>query len=285
MSSEGLGPFVRTFDRGLDVLTCFSADRAELSAAEVAARCGFDPATARRLLRTLESLGYVDGAGGRYRLTAKVLDLGYLTIASQTFPEIVQPYLEDVAQEVDHSCSLAVLDGDTAVFVARAAVRRVMSIRLAPGTRVPAAASAVGRALLSGLTDEQLTAHFTRFPPVAYTDRTITDPRELLARIAEVRAQGWALIDQELERGVRSVSVPLHDAAGAVVAAVTIGTHTGQIDDDTLFHAILPHLQTCAAAIERTVTIGPVSATMFTGPQPVTPSSRVADSTIDSRPR
>ncbi|MFD2420508.1 IclR family transcriptional regulator domain-containing protein [Amycolatopsis pigmentata] len=252
--AERLGPFVRTFDRGLDVLTCFSAERPDLSVTEVASECGFDRATARRLLRTLESLGYVDCVGSRYRLTAKVLELGYETIGSESFPEMVQPYLEDVAHTVDHSCSLAVLDGDTAVFLARAAVRRVMSIRLAPGARVPAAASAVGRALLSGHTPDQLAAYFERFPPLPYTEATITDTTELARRIADARERGWALIDQELERGVRSVAVPLHDAAGAVVAALTIGTHTGQVDDDTLFTVILPRLKDCAAAIERTIT-------------------------------
>ncbi|GAA4665248.1 MULTISPECIES: IclR family transcriptional regulator domain-containing protein [Amycolatopsis] len=259
MAEGGGGPFVRTFDRGLDVLTAFSAERAELSVTEVATTCGFDRATARRLLRTLESLGYVESTGTKYRLTAKVLELGYATIASQTFPEMVQPYLEDVAHAVDHSCSLAVLEGEAAVFLARAAVGRVMTIRLAPGTRVPAAASAVGRALLSGLPPAALTEYFERFPPVRYTDRTVTDPGELAGLIAEVRERGWALLDQELERGVRSVAVPLRDTAGEVVAAVTIGTHTGQVTDDTLFGSILPRLRDCAAAIERTITASPLS--------------------------
>jgi IclR family pca regulon transcriptional regulator len=259
------GPFVRTFDRALDVLTCFSADRATLSTTEVATACGFDRATARRLLRTLDALGYVTavpsgGVGSRYRLTAKVLGLGYATVASESFAEIVQPFLEDVARAVDHSCSLAVLDRDAAVFLARAAVRRVMTIRLMPGARVPALASAVGRALLSGLSPDELAAHLQRHPPTAYTEHTVTDPDILTARIAEARERGWALIDQELESGVRSVAVPVHDATGAVVAAVTIGTHTEQVPEDALLTTILPRLQECAATIERTVTTRPLPA-------------------------
>ncbi|HWD01955.1 MAG TPA: IclR family transcriptional regulator C-terminal domain-containing protein [Amycolatopsis sp.] len=275
--SAGLAPVVRAFDRGLDVLTCFSAERADMSVTEVASECGFDRATARRLLRTLESLGYVECAGSRYRLTAKVLELGYATIGSESFAEMVQPYLEDVAHTVDHSCSLAVLDGDTAVFLARAAVRRVMSIRLAPGARVPAAASGVGRALLSGHTPAQLAAYFERFPPLRYTDRTITDIAELTRAISAAREQGWAMIDQELERGVRSVAVPLHDGTGAVVAAVTIGTHAGQVDDDTLFTVILPRLKECAAAIERTVI---TRSNSFSAPQ-----SSVVVATAEPAPR
>ncbi|GAB3569267.1 IclR family transcriptional regulator C-terminal domain-containing protein [Amycolatopsis endophytica] len=266
-----LGPFVRTFDRVLDVLTCFSADRAELSVTDVAAGRGFDRATARRLLRTLASLGYVESTGSRYRLTAKVLELGYATVASATFPELVQPYLEDTAQAVEHSCSLAVLDGDSAVFLARAAVRSVMSIRLAPGARVPAAASAVGRALLTGLTPGELAGYLDRFPPVAYTARTTTDRAELAAAVAETRERGWAMIDQELEEGVRSVAVPLHDMTGTVVAAVTIGTHTGRVDDETLFGSVLPRLRDCAGTIERTITTHPIvlSAPGISVPDPV----------------
>lgn len=258
MSEGSNGPFVRTFDRALDVLICFSTAGGHLSTTEVATQCGLDRATARRLLRTLEALGYVASAGGRHRPTAKVLQLGYAPLASESFAEIVQPFLDDVAQAVDQSCSLAVLDGEAAVFVARAAVRRVMTIRLAPGARVPAAASAVGRALLTGLAPEDLATHLRRHPLVAYTEHTITDIRLLTAQIDQARARGWALIDQELELGVRSVAVPLHDAAGAVVAAITVGTHTGQVDENRLLTVILPHLQQCAAAIERTVTTRPL---------------------------
>lgn len=253
------GQTVRTFDRALEVLGCFSAEHPERSVSEVAASSGLDRATARRLLRTLESLGYLASSASRYRLTPRVLRLGYATVAAQTFPELVQPYLDEVAHAVDHSCSLAVLDEDAAVFIARAAVRRVMTITLAPGARVPACASAVGRALLTGLEQEELRDYLRHVPQVPYTDRTVTEPEEIARLVAEARGQGWVLLDQELEAGVRSVAVPIHDSGGRVPAAVTVGTHTGLVDSDTLLDTILPRLRACAASIERTITRQPIA--------------------------
>ncbi|MFI0418690.1 IclR family transcriptional regulator C-terminal domain-containing protein [Spongiactinospora sp. 9N601] len=259
-SVEG-GPraaYVRTFDRGLDVLTCFSKSKPALTVSEVAAACDLDRAAARRSLLTLRALGYVEQAGSRYRLTARVLRLGYAALASQSFADLVRPYLDDLARTVDQSCSLGVFDGEAAVFVARAAVRRVMTIALAPGTRVPAAASAMGRALLSGLPDDELAAYLDRVSPMAYTDRTVTDVGELTRLIRGVRRAGWALLDQELEKGVRSIAVPVHDHAGDVVAAISIGTNVGVIDEATLVGFILPKLIECAARVEKDLTAQPL---------------------------
>lgn len=253
---------MRTFDRALEVLGCFSAEHPTRSVSEVASCTGLDRATTRRILRTLDSLGYLTSTASRYRLTPRVLRLGYATVAAQSFPELVQPYLDEVAQAVDHSCSLAVLDEDAAVFIARAAVRRVMTIALAPGARVPASASAVGRALLTGLEPDELRAYLRAMPQVAYTDRTLVDPDAIAGAVQEARAQGWVLLDQELETGVRSVAVPIHDSAGRVPAAVTVGTHTVLVDDDELLGVILPRLRACASAIEETITRQPIAAVL-----------------------
>ncbi|TDD96302.1 IclR family transcriptional regulator domain-containing protein [Actinomadura rubrisoli] len=253
-----LGLYVRTFDRGLEVLTCFSAETPELSVTEAAARAGLDRATVRRLLLTLEALRYVEQVDGRYRLTARVLDLGYVALASRGFAELVQPYLDDLSRAMDQSCSLGVLDGEAALFLARAAVRRVMTISLGAGTRVPAYASALGRALLSGLTEEALADYLTRVRLVAYTSRTIIDPGEITRRVERVRRDGWALLDQELEEGVRSVAVPVRGHAGAVVAAISIGTHTSRVEVAELTGTIVPAMIDCARAIERDLTAQPV---------------------------
>jgi IclR family pca regulon transcriptional regulator len=252
------GLYVRAFDRGLDLLGCFSRERPDLNVPEGAAATGLDRATVRRLFLTFEALGYVEFTGSRYRLTAKVLELGYASLISRDFAALAQPYLDDLAESVDQSCSLGVFDGEAAVFIARAAVRRVMTITLAPGVRVPAFASAMGRALLAGLSDQGLSEYLGHVRLVAYTDRTATDPAEITRRVTEVRRTGWALLDQELEIGVRSIAVPVHDRAGSVVAAISIGTHAQVVDHETLMGPILSALRDCADRIEHDLTAQPV---------------------------
>ncbi|XVQ06684.1 IclR family transcriptional regulator domain-containing protein [Spirillospora sp. CA-255316] len=249
---------MRAFDRGLDILLCFSADAPELTVSELAARTGLDRATVRRLALTLHGLGYLEAAGSRYRPSPRLQELGYASLATWEFAELAQPYLDELSHAVDHSCSLGVFDGTAAVFVARAAVRRVMTISLAPGTRVPAYASAMGRVLLSGLSPGRLADYLARTRIVAHTDRTVVDPAALTERIGEVRRAGWALLDQELELGVRSVAVPVRDCDGGVVAAISIGTHTHRVEESTLLDEILPALRDCAGRLERDVAAQPV---------------------------
>lgn len=257
-TGERLGPAVRTFDRGLDVLTSFSRTRYAQSTSEIAAETGLDRTSVRRVVRTLEALGYLEAVGTRYQLTAKVLDLGYAALAARDFSELAQPYLEQIAESSGQSCSLGVLDEDAAVCVARAAVRRVLSISLAPGSRVPAFASALGRVLLSDVDEAQLRPYLHGLQRIGYTERTVTDVDELVRRIDEVRRQGWALVDQELELGVRGVAVPVRSRAGTVVAAISLDTNVSGVDVPTLTTEILPTLLSVANELERDLTAQPV---------------------------
>ncbi|WP_064745593.1 IclR family transcriptional regulator domain-containing protein [Pseudonocardia acaciae] len=257
-SQERPGRYVRAFDRGLDILLCFSAEAPELTVSGIAARTGLDRATVRRLALTLHGLGYLEAVEARYRPLPRLLELGYSSLATWEFAELAQPYLDELSHAVDQSCSLGVFDGSAAVFVARAAVRRVMTISLAPGTRVPAYASAMGRVLLSGLSPDRLAGYLAHARLVAHTDRTVVDPEALTERIDQVRRAGWALLDQELELGVRSVAVPVRDCDGAVVAAISIGTHTHRVDERALLDEIVPAMRDCAAQLERDVTAQPM---------------------------
>jgi IclR family pca regulon transcriptional regulator len=257
--------FVRAFDRGLDILTCFSEQSAALSVSEVAAKAGLDRKTARRLLYTLEALGYVARDDALYRLTPKTLELGYARLATSSFAELAQYYMDELAERIDQSCSLGVFDGQAALFIARAAVHRVMTISLTPGTRVPAYASAMGRVLLSGLSVRELDDYLRGTPLTAHTDRTITDPDKLRTELDQIRQNGWALLDQELEIGVRSIAAPVHDHAGRIIAAISVGTQAQLVGEHELTTTMLPALLDCVTAIQRDLTAQPAVLTGTSG--------------------
>ncbi|GLY92298.1 IclR family transcriptional regulator domain-containing protein [Actinoallomurus iriomotensis] len=257
--------FVRAFDRGLDILTCFSEHSAALSVSEVAAKAGLDRKTARRLLYTLEALGYVARDDALYRLTPKTLELGYARLVRSSFAELAQYYMDELAERIDQSCSLGIFDGQAALFIARAAVHRVMTISLRPGTRVPAYASAMGRALLSGLSAQELAHYLRETQLTAHTDRTITDPDKLRTEIEHVRQNGWALLDQELEIGVRSIATPVRDHVGRIIAAISVGTHAQLVEEHELTTTILPAMLDCATAIQQDLTAQPAVLTGTNG--------------------
>ncbi|WP_228479798.1 IclR family transcriptional regulator domain-containing protein [Microbacterium abyssi] len=240
--------FVRSLARGLAVIRTFDGDPAELSLAEVARRAAIPRAAARRFLRTLEQLGYVIAtADARFRLTPRVLELGYGYLSSLSLPEIVQPHLDELSHRIGESVSVAVLDGDEIVYVARAAARRIMSVRITIGTRLPAAVTSMGRVLLAALTDAG--ARLNAADLVAYTPRTRADRAELLAELDRVRAQRWAMVDGELEEGLRSIAVPLHGSAG-VAAALNVSTSTARGTAEEVRAELLPALQETASRID-----------------------------------
>ena len=209
------GDFVQSLERGLAVLRAFSQDHPALTLSEVARLTGLTRATARRLLLTFAALGYVTADGRRFELTPKVLDLGYAYLSSVGIGQIAEPFMEALSQQVHESVSVAVLDGDEIVYVARVPTKRIMTISLALGSRLPAAATSLGRALLADLPPAELDAFLARVELAPRTDRTITDPDELRATLDDVRRQGWVLLDQELEDGVRSVATALRDRRAA----------------------------------------------------------------------
>ncbi|MDP3339224.1 IclR family transcriptional regulator C-terminal domain-containing protein [Frigidibacter sp.] len=209
--------------KGLLVIETFTADRPRQSIAEVSAASGLDRATARRCLLTLAHHGYADWDGKFFTLTPRVLRLGTACLATMPLPQIVQPLLDDLSDRIGQSSSVSILDGAEIVYVARAAQRKVMSIALMPGSRLPAFCTSMGRVLLAARPEAEARALLEAHPPVARTPFTRTDPEAILAEITKVRAQGFAIIDQEVELGLRSIAVPLLNAHGRAVAAINVG--------------------------------------------------------------
>ena len=216
------GEFVQSLDRGLAVIRAFSADRPSLTLSEVARATGLSRAASRRFLHTLVVLGYVATDGREFRLRPRLLELGYAYLSGLRLPDVAEPHLRGLADETGESSSLAVLDGADIVYVARVAVSRIMSAAIGVGTRFPAYATSMGRVILAFGPREREEAYLRSVTLEPLTRHTITDPVALREELARVRAQGWALVDQELEEGLRAVAAPVRDASGEVVAAVNV---------------------------------------------------------------
>src|SRR4029453_11692198 len=242
--------FVHSLERGLAVIRCFSAERPRLTLSEVARQIGLSRAAVRRSLITLQTLGYVGSGERQVYLTPRVLSLGSASLSSLSVADVAQSHLTDLANEVHESCSASVLDGLDIVYVARAATKRIMTISLSVGTRLPAYATSMGRVLLAALRDDRLDAYLGTATLAPLTDRTIVDRDRLRAEGERTRALGWCLVDQELEDGFRSIAVPVHHSSGQVVAAVNTSAHATRVPLATLQRSFLPKLRDCAAAID-----------------------------------
>ncbi|WP_052668706.1 IclR family transcriptional regulator domain-containing protein [Nitriliruptor alkaliphilus] len=241
---------VRSFERGLRVIRSF-AHGSQLTLADVARATDLNRATARRLLLTLEELGYVRRVGDRFALTPRVLDLGYAYLSSFEVPDLALPYLERLSEEVHEASSVGVLDGTEITYVARVPANRVMTVSIGLGTRFPAFRTSLGRALLAALDDEEVAAIWERSDRSHPTPRTVTRLEDLLERLREVRERGYALVDQELELGVRSIAAPLHDAGGRTVAAINISSHTSRTSKAELQQRFVPALLRAARDIDH----------------------------------
>lgn len=249
--SSGEGEFVQSLARGLRVLTAFSAENPRLSLADAARLTGLTRATTRRCLHTLMQLGYAETNGKSFQLTPRVLDLGYAYLSSAKLGEIAEPFMERLSEQLDESVSLAVLDGTEIVYVARVPTKRIMSIGLALGSRLPAVVTSMGRILLSSLPDDELRDFLRQAKLVRYTQRTITDRVQLERELLSVRQQRYALVDRELEEGLRSLAVPLANREGRVVAALNVGTQTERVSREVLLNSILPQLRRTADHINE----------------------------------
>lgn len=243
--------FVQSLDRGLAVIRAFNAENPELTLSEVARATGLNRASARRFLHTLVELGYVRTDGRLFALRPKVLELGYAYLSSLSLPEVAMPHLEQLVERVHESSSISVLDGDEVVYVARVPTRRIMRVTIAVGTRFPAYATSMGRVLLAGQTDEWLDGYFATASLSRITPQTIVDPKRLRAELRRVRRDGYALVDQELEEGLRSIAAPIRDGAGRVMAAINISTHASRGTLESMRQMLLPPLLETAAAIEE----------------------------------
>ena len=252
---EASGDFVQSLARGLAVIRAFDAEHPELSLSDVARRAGIPRAAARRFLRTLETLGYVrangDGTARSFALTPHVLELGFSYLSALTLPELVQPHLETLSRAVDESVSAAVLDGTDIVYVARVPTRRIMTVGINLGTRFPAFATSMGRVHLAALDESRLEEYFSVARLTAITAKTVHDRNSLIAVLERVREQGYALVDEELESGLRSIAVPVRDRAGRVVVAINASAQTSGVTVASIISDYLPRLRQAAEAIER----------------------------------
>jgi IclR family pca regulon transcriptional regulator len=243
--------FVRALAKGLSVIEAFDGQAPAMTLSEVAKRTSLSRGTARRLLHTLVELGYVGFDGKLFSLRPRVLNLGFAFLYSHNVWQLAQPYMVEVVEKLHESCSIAVLDGTDIVYVARVPTsERIMSINLGLGTRLPAFHTSMGRAMLAYRPPAEVQTLLKRISPLRqYTPKTITDTRELLAELEQVRKQGWAMIDQELEVGLRSLAVPIFDFNHCAVAALNIGTQASRWTVSALQKDALPVLRAAAQSV------------------------------------
>jgi IclR family pca regulon transcriptional regulator len=242
------------FAKGLRVIEAFGAARPRLAIAEVARLTGLDRATTRRCLLTLAEAGYATHDGKFFELTPRVLRLGHAYLETAPLPSLLQPALEQLSQATGESSSASVLDGAEITYIARASRRRIMSITLSPGSRLPAYCASMGRVLLASRPEAEAKSILEASPRQALTPFTKVTTEALLAELRRVRAQGYAVIDQELEMGLRSIAVPIRDRGGRVLAAINIGAQAARVSLDDMIADYLPALR---RASERLVELLP----------------------------
>lgn len=242
--------FISALARGLAVIRAFGQGRERLTLADIAKATDLPRATVRRSLLTLQSLGYVSSDGKHFMLTPSVLSLGYAYLSSTPLPRAIQPTLEMVSEKTNESSSAAILDGAEIVYVARAATRRIMSVGLSAGSRLPAYCSSLGRVLLAHETPERARGLIALIKPEKLTPNTVTEPHALLAILAEVRSVGYSLVDEELEIGLRSIAVPIRNASGQVVAAMNVSAQAGRVSREALMTEMLPVLIAAARSVQ-----------------------------------
>ncbi|MGY1625251.1 IclR family transcriptional regulator C-terminal domain-containing protein [Geodermatophilus sp. SYSU D00965] len=247
--------FVQSLERGLAVIKAFTVEQPELTLSEIARRTGMTRAAARRFVLTLVDLDYVGTADRRFHLRPTVLELGHTYLSVMSVPQVMTPHMTALSDRLNETVSSAVLDGDDVVYVAWVGPRRVRAGGITIGTRLPAFVTSHGRVQLAALPDEQLDAFLARGPFEPRTSRTTTDPEQLRAKLLEVRAQGYALVDQELEEGVTSIAVPVHDARGTVVGSINVGTHSRRLSPTALRRAALEPLRETARLVERDISL------------------------------
>jgi IclR family transcriptional regulator, pca regulon regulatory protein len=251
ISSEADGDYVQSLERGLLVIRAFDADHPKLTLSEVAALTGLSRAAARRFLRTLVHLGYMHAVDGRFSLRPRILELGYAYLSSLTLPEVAMPHLEDLVEQVHESSSVSELDGQDVVYIARVPTKRIMRVTISVGTRFPAYATSMGRVLLAAQADEWLDIYLNDTTFDHLTGHTITSAEGLRQELRRISARGWAMVDQELEEGLRSVAAPIRDADGKVIAAINVSTHAGRRSLESIAEDLVQPLLTAAGRIER----------------------------------
>ena len=241
--------YVQSFARGLQVIRSFSAAAPRQTLSEVAAATGLTRAGARRILLTLQTLGYVDTDGKLFTLTPRILDLGFAYLSSMPIWNRAEPVMEKLVQQVQESCSAAVLDAADIVYVLRVPTHKIMRISLGVGSRLPAYCTSLGRVLLAGLPDDEVRARLTASPGEPLTKNTVTDADALFAKVVQARRQGWCLVNQELEEGLISIAAPLVDRSGRTVAAINISGQANRTSAKVMQDTMLPALLAAAREI------------------------------------
>ena len=231
---------MQSIERGCAVIKSFSRRADALTVTDVAERIGLSRATSRRFLLTFKELGYVSAEDGFFRLTPRVLDLGFTFLSTLRLPDVAQSTMEEIVTTVHESCSITVLDGMDIVYVARVPSKRIMAISLAVGARLPAYPTSMGRVLLAGLDAASLDRYLSQVILKPLTARTVTSKPQLRRILDEVRKQRWAIIDQEVEVGVRSVAAPIRDHSGRTTAAINISSHASRVSMKELRARYLP---------------------------------------------
>lgn len=253
---EDTPDYVQSLARGLLVLRAFDHEQPNATLSEVARRAGLSRAVARRLLLTLQHLGYVGSRGRDFFLTPRVLELGYSYVASLGLGELAQQSMEKLSRRVGESCSMAVLDGYDIVYVLRVPVRRVMSVALGVGARLPAFATSMGRVMLADMDAKALAGWLRGVKFQAFTPQTLRTARALQRELSRVREQGYAVVARELEPGLCSIAVPVHAADGEVAAAMNVGMPFTEEAPQRAVHDVLPALREAQVAIEQAIARG-----------------------------
>lgn len=241
--------FVQSFARGLQVIRSFSASAPRQTLSEVAAASGLTRAGARRILLTLQTLGYVESDGRFFSLTARILDLGFAYLSSMPIWNRAEPVMESLVAQVKESCSAAVLEGTDVVYVMRVPTHKIMRINVGIGSRLPAYCTSMGRVLLAALPEDELQRRLAASPIAPLTRHTLTDPEAIAARIGQARRQGWCLVNQELEEGLISIAAPVRDRAGRVLAALNISGQANRTSAKVMQDSLLPPLLDAAARV------------------------------------
>lgn len=249
MRSQTGPDFIEALARGLDVIRAFAPHRPTMSLSEVAAAAELARPTARRILLTLEELGYVRADNGTFALTPRVLELGMAYIASTSIWELARPHMERLVAQTGESSSLAQLDGSDIVYVARVAVPKIITLAVTIGTRFPALQTSLGKVLLATLPHDALERTLAQPSRSGIAPRWNPDTEERDDALREVRARGWSLTDEQLARGIRSIAAPVYDGPGHVAAALNVSTHAAETSIQTLTEVYLPLLLQTAEAI------------------------------------
>jgi IclR family pca regulon transcriptional regulator len=241
--------FVASLEKGLLVIEAFDASRPRLTLSDVAKLTGITRAAARRYLLTLTRLNYADFDGRYFSLSPRILRLGYAYLSSASLSTRVQPFLEQISEATGESSSAAILDGDDIVYIARSATRRIMSIGLGVGSRLPAYCTSLGRAILAYQPEAAVEAYLQRVRLEARTPKTVTDKAEFRAILEATRDQGYAIVNEELEFGLRSIAVPVIQKDGQVTIALNLSAQAGRVSADEMRERFLPALSAAGESL------------------------------------